>query len=74
MQKFRITALTLTLLVTVLVASLFSGIVTMLAELQELSLMAPPADGVLAVQVGAQPKVQPGDQATANGLKTAVSR
>jgi hypothetical protein len=43
MLKLRVTALTLMLLATLVVASLLSGIITMLAGLQEYSLMAFPA-------------------------------
>ncbi|MBO0758542.1 MAG: hypothetical protein J2P54_22050 [Bradyrhizobiaceae bacterium] len=52
MQKFTITTLTLTLLATMVVASLLSGIVTMLAGLHEYSLMTLPA------AQAAQPNVQ----------------
>ena len=63
-QRLTIATLTLLLLATMLVASLLSDIVTMLAGLQEYSLMAPPADGIATLQVRAQPKLRSAFDAT----------
>jgi hypothetical protein len=56
MQKLTVTTLTLMLLATMLVASLLSGIITMMAGLQEYPLMTPPA-AQASDQLDAQPAI-----------------
>jgi hypothetical protein len=63
-QKLTITTLTQMFVATLLVTSLLSGIVTMLAGLQEYSLMALPADGRPAMQARNQPETRSAVDAT----------